>query len=232
MKNLAIIPARGGSKRIPKKNIKQFFGVPIIAYSIKAAKDSGLFDEIMVSTDDTEIAKLAQSFGAKIPFMRSKINADDIATVADAVIEVLKYYSSKGEIPKNICCLFPTAPLIKHSSLIEAYQMLSDEDCDSIVSVQKFSYPIQRAINLNDKGYIEMIYPEFSRTRSQDLPALYHDAGQFYWAKTHRFIEAKRFMSPRSKMYVLSELEAHDIDNEEDWQLAEMKYKINLGSEK
>lgn len=225
MKNLAIIPARGSSKRIPKKNIRPFLGKPIIAYSIETAIQTNLFQEVMVSTDSHEIAEIAKKYGAVVPFLRSQETSADTAHIAEVVEEVLNEYSKRGYFFDNICCIFATAPLMKSERILEAYRLMISENYDSVFPVVRFSYPIQRALRIKNKK-AEMFNPEYIYTRSQDLEPAYHDAGQFYWMKTDKFLKQKRFFSDNAGVVILSELEAQDIDNEEDWKLAEMKYKI------
>ena len=182
MQNLAIIPARGGSKRIPRKNIKSFFGKPIIAYSIEAAISSGLFEEVMVSTDDDEIAKIAVEYGAKIPFMRSKTNSDDYATTMDVINEVLKNYEEKQKkIFTYTCCIYPTAPLLQIKHLEEGFSKLIKHNFTSVFPVVAFGYPVWRGLTIADNGTTSMIWPEYLNSRSQDLQPVYHDAGQWYW---------------------------------------------------
>lgn len=218
--NLCIIPARGGSKRIPGKNIKPFLGKPIIAYSIDVALASNLFSEVMVSTDDEKIAEIAQKHGASVPFLRDSGTADDFATLADVIDEVKNKYGSIGKSFDYGCCLLPTAPLVKVEKLKEAFLLLTDKGLDSVKPVVPFGYPIQRALKMSGNK-VEMIHPEHQRTRSQDLEPAYHDAGQFYW---FRF---KKGLSGAEKgAVVLSDLEVQDIDTENDWKLAEMKYKL------
>lgn len=225
MKKIAIIPARGGSKRIPRKNIKTFLGIPIIAYSIKAAQESGLFDEIMVSTDDEEIAAIAREYGANVPFLRSNKTADDYATLADVLNEVLNYYSNESIHFDLFCCILATAPFLPSSRLVESYNKLIDNNFDSVFPVLKFSYPIQRALHIvEDK--LSMVQPEFKNSRSQDLPARYHDSGQFYWMKNDEFAKQQTLFASNSGAIVLNEWEVQDIDTEEDWKMAEIKYQI------
>lgn len=224
-KSIAIIPARGGSKRIPKKNIKDFLGKPIIAYSIEAAFRSSLFDEVMVSTDDMQIAEISKSLGANVPFMRSKENSNDYAGTSDVILEVLDKYSENGKIFDYCCCIYPTAPFITPEKLKESFELFKVKNYDSLFPVVKYSYPIQRSYKfVNDK--ITMVWPENYSKRSQDLEQIYHDAGQFYWFKVEEFIKTKIIYTDNSGAIVLSELEAQDIDNEEDWRLAEMKFKL------
>jgi pseudaminic acid cytidylyltransferase len=218
MSNLCIIPARGGSKRIPRKNIKEFLGKPIIAYSIETAIKSGLFDEVMVSTDDEEIAQVAKNHGAKVPFLRSQENANDYATLADVVDEVLLHYKVKFDYT---CCLLSTSPLVQTKHIAEALIILKNQNFDSARPVAKFSYPIQRAMKISEDGKVNWFYPEFSKSRSQDLQEAYHDAGQFYWMKSE-----KGLRSENRGALVIPEKYVQDIDTEEDWEIAEMKYNF------
>ena len=228
MKNkcIAIIPARGGSKRIPHKNIKLFLGRPIIQYSIEAAIKSNLFDEVMVSTDDNEIADISKKFGAKVPFMRSETTANDYAGLADVIEEVILNYKEKENLEfKFICCILSTAPFIKPTILKQAFNMLINDNFDSVFPIVKFSYPIQRAFKVIN-GRVCMVWPENLIKRSQDLMTTYHDSGQFYWLKTNKFLEEKKLFSNNSGAIIFSEIESHDIDTEGDWKIAEMKYKL------
>jgi pseudaminic acid cytidylyltransferase len=224
MSNVAIIPARGGSKRIPRKNIKDFLGKPIIAYSIEAALKSDLFDEVMVSTDDKEIAEIAVKYGAKVPFLRSEKNADDHATTVDVLIEVIEKYIAQGTTFENIACLYPSAPFTTSNKLKEAYTILISKKKDAVFPVMPFSFPIQRSLKLKD-GKLEYFYPEFENSRSQDLEKAYHDAGQFYFINTSSLLINKSILSKNTGAILITELEAQDIDNETDWKLAEIKYE-------
>lgn len=224
MKNLCIIPARGGSKRIPRKNIKDFLGRPIIAYSIDAALQSGLFDEVMVSTDDEEIAEVARQYGANVPFMRSAETSNDFATTADVIIEVIDKYKEMNEEFDTVTCIYSTAPFVTPSRLCEAFAMLN-EDIDSVFTCVGFSYPVQRGLHIVD-GKISMTNPEYINTRSQDLEPIYHDAGQFYISTIDSFRANRSFWGANTAGLVLSELEVQDLDTLTDWQLAEMKYKL------
>lgn len=224
MKNIAIIPARGGSKRIPRKNIKPFMGKPIIAYSIEAALQSGLFDEVMVSTDDKEIAEIACKYGAQVPFMRSAEMSNDYAGTDDVILEVLRKYKEQGREFETVCCIYSTAPFVTSERLREAYEKMNSE-IDSVFTCVAYSYPIQRSLHIVD-GKISMLYPEYEASRSQDLETIYHDAGQFYVAKTASFIQEKTFWGKNTAGLVLSELEVQDLDTLTDWQLAEMKYEL------
>lgn len=226
MSSICIIPARGGSQRIPGKNIKSFLGQPIISYSIKAALDCRLFDEVMVSTDDETIARISKSYGASVPFLRSAENADAFATIADVILEVLMRYAEQRQTFDHLCCIFPTAPLISTKRIQEAYEMLNTDDVDSICPVVSFSYPILRALEVSDDQYLRMIWPEYLRTRSQDLKPTYHDSGSFYWAKTKAVIEERTLFCRKGKPLILNEIEVQDIDSETDWKLAEMKYTL------
>lgn len=231
MKTLAIITARGGSKRIPRKNIKDFLGKPIMAYSIEATKKAGCFDTIMVSTEDEEIASIGKQYGAEVPFYRSEKTANDYATTNDVILEVLDEYEKRGQHFDVACCIYPTAPFITPERLQEAVKLLSESDADTLIPVVDFSYPPQRAFVI-EEGALKFLYPEHLKSRSQDLAKHYHDAGQFYVFRTDRFRENKNLMLGNIIPLVLSELEVQDIDNETDWQLAELKYKlINEGKQ-
>lgn len=225
-RKLAIIPARGGSKRIPRKNIKHFLGKPIIEYSIEAALQSDLFDTVMVSTDDEEIAEIAKAAGAVVPFLRSKKNADDYATTVDVILEVLYQYSTDNQIFTTACCIYPTAPFVTAQRLQTGLEMLENGQYDSVFPVLSFSFPIQRAVKINAQKRIELFQPEHLNSRSQDLETAYHDAGQFYWFKTEVIQKEKRLWTDNSGVIILDDLEAQDIDNETDWRLAELKYQL------
>ncbi len=225
MSNIAIITARGGSKRIPRKNIKDFLGKPIIAYSIEASLQSGIFQEVMVSTDDAEIAEVAQKYGAKVPFLRSAKNSDDFATTADVLTEVLENYAQLGQNFQYACCLYPTAPFVNAEKLKKAFDLLLETGADSIVPVAAFSYPIWRSLKI-ENGKLQMNFPENLNKRSQDLPPAYHDVGQFYFFHVAKFLSTKRLFSDFSVPLHISELEMQDIDNETDWKLAELKYNL------
>jgi pseudaminic acid cytidylyltransferase len=226
MDNLAIIPARGGSKRIPRKNIRDFMGKPVMAYSIRAAVKSGLFSEVMVSTDDAEIAETALRWRAEVPFLRSAENADDHATLADVVIEVISEYAKTGRNFDAVCCLLPTAPLIQDCRIAEAYQKMLEGNFDSVCPVVAFSYPIMRSMKITGEGSLKMIWPEYQYTRSQDLQPAYHDAGSFIWVKTPALLAEKSLLCKNGGALILKESEVQDIDTEEDWKLAEMKWQL------
>jgi len=229
MKNpniLAIIPARGGSKRIPGKNSKNFLGVPILSYSVKAAVESNLFDKVMVSTDDSKIAEIARSSGAEVPFLRSSKTSDHFATVSDVLLEVLHEYENLGIKYKYLCCIYPTAPFITSNKLRDSYEVMLKTDSKTVLSVVKFGYPIQRALIVGENRRLELIQPDHSSTRSQDLQPTYHDAGQFFWLDVEAFKSGHEIFNEAVEPYILSKLEVQDIDTEEDWQLAEMKYEL------
>lgn len=227
-KCLAVITARGGSKRIPRKNIKEFCGEPIIAYSIRAALESGIFEEVMVSTDDEEIAQAARSYGANVPFMRSKETANDFATTSDVLLEVLGEYEKRGQCFERACCIYPTAPFVTSHKLIQAMEVLEKEKADVVIPMVAFSYPPQRGVVKKEDGSVEMVLPQYINTRSQDLEDIYHDCGQFYAFSVSNFKATQNIMKGRIVPIIVSELEMQDIDNESDWKLAELKYKIMM----
>lgn len=228
MKNLCIIPARGGSKRIPRKNVKPFLGKPMLAYSIEAALKSGLFDEVMVSTDDEEIAEVARQYGAKVPFMRSAETANDYATTADVLKEVLNKYKGQGKEFENMCCFYATAPLVRSEDVVRAYQLLNDSSFTVIYPVVPFSYTIWRCLDVAEDGSMKRHWPEFEKSRSQDLPTEYHDSGTFYWYKVKDWYEGNRILGA----IIVDETTVQDIDTETDWKMAEMKYQILYGAVK
>ena len=228
MKRIAIIPARGGSKRIPRKNIKDFLGKPIIAYSIQVALASELFDEVMVSTDDLEIAAIAEQFGAKVPFLRSKKNSDDFAGTGETVSEVIAEYGKIGKKFNIACCIYPTAPLIKKEKLTEGYNLLQNSHFDTVFSVVKYSSPIWRSLNIRDSGLVEWNFPEYEAKRSQEIPFAFHDAGQFYWFYPSKLIniEFKNSFGIVRGAIQLDTNEVQDIDDMVDWEIAESKAKF------
>lgn len=224
-KSIAIITARGGSKRIPKKNIKDFCGKPIIAYSIQAALYSGVFDEVMVSTDSEEIAEIAKIYGAEVPFMRSKKTSDDFATTADVLMEVLQEYEKLGMSFDFMACIYPTAPFITGDKLAKAVNDLKKQEATMAMPVVAFSYPPQRGYVI-ENGIMNMKWKENYNKRSQDLEKMYHDSGQFYVFKVDEYISLNGQISENIVPIVVDELEVQDIDNETDWKLAEMKYLL------
>ena len=223
MGSIAIITARGGSKRIPRKNVKLFCGKPIITYSIEAALKSGLFEEVMVSTEDEEIARIAREAGAQVPFMRSSESAGDYASTDDVLLEVLTAYEERGREFDSFCCLYPTAPFVTAEKLRTAMGLL--DKADSVMPVVPFSFPPQRCMVLNEEGELRMKWPEHAKTRSQDLEPYYHDCGQFYCCRTAPFFEYKTTDMPHMVPMIMSELEVQDIDNPDDWEIAELKYQ-------
>jgi len=226
MSAIAIITARGGSKRIPRKNIREFCGKPIINYSIEAALESGIFDEVMVSTDDEEIAQIARKAGANVPFFRSEETSSDTATTADVLLEVLDEYEKRGKTYEYGCCIYPTAPFITAEKLKDAMDMLVKSGAESIVPMQEFSYPPQRGLFIDEEGLVKMLHPEYATTRSQDLQKQYHECGQFYIFRNDAFKIQKDTTMERSIPYIIDPMESQDIDNESDWKFAEMKYSF------
>lgn len=224
---VAIITARGGSKRIPRKNIKNFLGYPIIKYSIDAALQAGCFDEVMVSTDDKAIADVAISFGAKVPFMRTAVTSNDFATTADVISEVLNSYKLQGKNFQYCCCIYPTAPFVTAQKLKNAYYELINSDAESLVPVVRFGFPIQRSFKI-ENGLVKMNWPEHMNSRSQDLVPAYHDCGQFYFLRTDSFLKNGKLFTDFTIPYEMPESEVQDIDNEEDWKIAEIKYTFLL----
>ncbi len=224
--NIAIITARGGSKRIPRKNIREFCGKPIIAYSIEAALASGVFDEVMVSTDDEEIADIARSYGAKVPFMRSEATSNDYATTSDVIKEVLANYKSMGMEFEYSCCIYPTAPFVTASKLKNALRIMQENNPVQVMPVVAFSFPPLRSFVLDEGGNLKYKYPEYMLSRSQDLEPQYHDAGQFYVYNTEKYLELDGKVYENIMPIIVSETEVQDIDNEDDWKIAELKYKL------
>jgi len=222
MKNLCIIPARGGSKRIPRKNVKPFMGKPIIAYSIEAALKSGLFDEIMVSTDDEEIATVAWQYGASVPFMRSAETANDYATTADVLKEVIAKYREQGLEFDNMCCIYATAPLVQSDDIRRGFELLEKSAFTVVYPVVPFSYTIWRCLDVAEDGSMRRHWSEYENSRSQDLPTEYHDTGTFYWYKVNDWLAGNENFGG----IIVDETTIQDIDNETDWKLAEMKYKL------
>jgi pseudaminic acid cytidylyltransferase len=231
MKALAIIPARGGSKRIPGKNIKEFCGFPIIKYSIDVAIKSGCFDEVMVSTEDKKIARIAKKYGAKIPFFRSKETSCDDASTGAVVKEVLESYKKINLDFDYVCCIYPTAPFITGSLLNKAYGILKNNNVDSVIPIVKYDYPIQRALKVSNNK-VQMICPENEDKRSQDLEEAYHDVGQFYWLRSNSFLKKNKIFTDKTMYIELPVINAQDIDTEQDWEMAEIKYKILLNNKK
>lgn len=225
MHNLCIIPARGGSKRIPRKNIKEFCGKPIISYSIMAAVESGVFDEVMVSTDDSEIAGVAQVYGASVPFMRSAQTADDYATTVDVLLEVVGEYMKGGREFDTVCCIYPCAPFVNSANLRKGFELLLEDGNGSVLPVCKFPVPVQWAIDITS-GEVVFRDEEATQIRSQDLTPYYYDSGQFYFARVAEMQEERSITPGRTVPLVLPEVEVQDIDTSEDWKLAEIKYRL------
>jgi len=226
--NICLIPARGGSKRIPRKNIRSFCGMPMIAWSIKAAQDSGAFDQILVSTDDVEIAEVARGHGAEVPFLRPEHLADDQASTQDVITHALDWVTKQGNHCEALCCLYATAPFVQPEDLRLSRQKLEDSRPGTVVfAATSFPFPIQRAIHLEEQGYSAMFQPECFSTRSQDLVEAYHDAGQFYWATPQTWSEVTNLFEGMRPL-LLPRWRVQDIDTEEDWQSAELLHQLLL----
>lgn len=225
MTKICIIPARAGSKRILKKNIRLFKSKPIISYSILSALNCKLFDEIMVSTDCPEIKEIALKYGAKVPFLRSAKNSDDYASTYDVIDEVLSWYKKNDSIFKYVCCIYPCVPFLTEEKIINSFNLLKKNNFNSVFPVIKYSHPIQRAIKRN-KNNFSFVNIKKSSGRTQDFDNYYHDSGQFYWLKTQNLLKEKSLVSSKNGCIILSELETQDIDNEMDWKLAELKYDL------
>ena len=221
---VAIIPARGGSKRIPRKNVKIFAGIPMIAHSIHAAQKSGVFDRIVVSTDDDEIAEVAQSYGAEVPFRRPTELANDYATTDEVFLHAIKWLESDQGFVDCACCIYATAPFVRPRYLKEGLAILRDREATSAFTVTSFSYPIFRALRINKQGRVEMFWPEHRLTRSQDLPEAYHDAGQFYWADVGKYKITGRIFCSDAVPIILPRWLVQDIDTPEDWEQAELMF--------
>lgn len=224
-KCLAVITARGGSKRIPRKNVKEFCGRPIIEYSVKAALESGIFDEVMVSTDDAEIAGIAKEAGAEVPFFRSEENSGDMAMTHEVVLEVLHQYGKAGRRFDIVCCIYPTAPFLTPQKLMESMDKLRSLGADGVVPVVRYSFPPQRCF-VAEEGFIRYKWPENRLKRSQDLEPFYHDCGQFYLLRVKPFLEEESMILGKTVPLVMDEMEVQDIDTFEDWAVAELKYRL------
>ncbi len=224
--NIAIIPARGGSKRIPRKNIKDFHGKPLIAYSIEAAKRSGCFEKIIVSTDDKEIADIAIQYGAEVPFLRPDVISDDYATTIDVINHAIRTCQNQGMHFDKVCCIYATAPFLLPEYIQQGLAALQNKEVNYSFSATSFPFPIQRAIKLNSNNQVTMFQPEHLNTRSQDLEEAYHDAGQFYWGKTSAFLAFSPFFASHSVAVVLPRKRVQDIDTLEDWDNAETLYRL------
>lgn len=226
MSLIAIITARGGSKRIPKKNIKNFMGKPMLAYAIEAAKNSGIFDEIMVSTDTEEIADISKKYGAKVPFLRSEATSNDFASTYDVLEEVITKYLEQGDIFDNLCCIYPCVPFLTGEDLTAAWKKFENSNFDTLVPVVKFSFPIQRAFRVDTENYLKYREPENSLKRSQDLEPMYHDVGMFYFSNIKEMLKNKSLVGNSATYIEMDESKIQDIDNYSDWEMAEIKYKI------
>lgn len=228
-RGVAIIPARGGSKRIPRKNVRPFRGRPMLAWSIDAALASGAFDRVVVSTDDDEIAELAASLGASVPFRRSATASSDHATTCDVLVEVLGMLADRGERFDLGCCLYATAPFVRGTDLAEGRRRLEAGAFDVVMPVAPFSFPIWRSMKRHPDGRVELNFPQNRDIRSQDLPPAFHDAGQWYWFRVPAFLRERVLMGPSTGSVVLSPSTVQDIDTEEDWALAELKHGTLFG---
>jgi len=222
---LAIIPARGGSKRIPRKNIKPFCGKPMIAWSIEAALQSGCFDQVVVSTDDIEIAEVAGQWGATVPFMRPAELSDEHTATIPVIRHAIESINAQGHAVDQACCLYATAPFVSAQDLRRGRGILSSGDCDYAFTVTTYAFPIQRAIRLTEFGQVEMFSPEHFNSRSQDLEEAYHDAGQFYWGRAEAWLQERMIFGPASCPVVLPRHRVQDIDTPEDWVRAEWMFK-------
>ncbi len=227
MKKIAIIPARSGSKRIPNKNIKHFLGKPIIAYSIEAALKSGLYDEVMVSTNSESIKSIAKEYGANVPFLRSKKNSDDFASTVDVLVEVLQNYGNYGQEFHEASCIYACAPFVSPELLISSFAILKS-GCDTVFPILGYSHPIQRALNLSDNGRVNSFFDVDNTLRTQDFKKAFHDAGMFYTFNVNRFFTTKSLRTSNTIGIEINDLYAQDIDSENDWKLAELKYKLYL----
>ena len=226
--NICVIPARGGSKRIPRKNIKEFNGKPIIAYSIEAALKSNCFDKVIVSTDDIEISRIAKKYGAQVPFLRPDYLSDDYAGTTQVIKHAIEWMEEADFYIDNVCCLYATAPFVNKERIENAYEKLIESGANYCFSVTSFPFPIQRAIKITNKNRVQMFYPEYFNVRSQDLEESYHDAGQFYWGKAQAFKDELPIFSEFALPYVLPSYLVQDIDTLEDWLRAEAMHKVLL----
>lgn len=222
---LAVIPARGGSKRIPRKNIKPFCGKPMIAWSIEAALASGCFDTVIVSTDDAEIAEVARHYGADVPFMRPAELSDDYAGTVPVIRHATEWFIANGQAPEQVCCIYATAPFVTGEDIRRGLDALANNDCDYVFSVTSYAFPIQRAIRITPADRVEMFNPEHFNTRSQDLEEAYHDAGQFYWGRASAWLEGKILFGTYAVPVKLPRHRVQDIDTPEDWERAEWLFK-------
>lgn len=223
---IAVIPARGGSKRIPRKNIKDFLGRPIIHYAIEAALNSQLFDVVLCSTDDEEIAEVAKNCGAQVPFMRPHHLADDHTITADVIAHAVEFFQVDGGVVESACCIYATAAFVTAAQLQEAFALFAREGCEFVFTATAFDFPIQRAVYLDEHNRAHMFAPEHALTRSQDLTPAFHDAGQFYWGQAQAWLERRRIFTPQSAAFILASHEVQDIDNLDDWKRAEILFQL------
>ena len=223
MSMLAMIMARGGSKRIPRKNVKEFMGRPMISYAISAALESGVFDEVMVSTEDAEIAEIARRFGASVPFMRSAQTANDTATTRDVVLEVVDAYARRGRRFDSLACLYSCVPFLSGDILRRAYAAFVEENADLLMPVVRYAFPVQRALHVGKDGRMEYREPSEANRRTQDLEPTYHDAGMFYFTKVEAYVAGEIWHRAYQEIPALC---AQDIDTPDDWKLAEIKYRM------
>ena len=223
--SLAVIPARGGSKRIPRKNIREFCGKPMIAWPILAAIESGCFDRIIVSTDDEEIAEVAERYGAEVPFRRPRKLADDYAGTVPVIAHAVEWLNTEGIATDAVCCLYATAPFVQAKDLRAGLERLKAEGCEYTFSVTSYAFPVQRALRVLDSGRVSMFYPENANTRSQDLEEAYHDAGQFYWGRSSAWLSRQPILASSSTPVFLPRERVQDIDTLEDWRRAEWLFR-------
>lgn len=224
---VAIIPARGGSKRIPRKNIREFCGRPMVEWSIKAAKESGLFERIIVSTDDEEVARIATHAGADVPFLRSTALSDDHTPTISVIQDAIRFLEASGSRLDRICCLYATAPFVTASALRSGYELIdSHPDCEFVISATEYMFPIWRSLKIDSLGAVSMNWPEYESSRSQDLEVAYHDAGQFYWGTREAYIKNTGFFSANCRLSLLPSSRVQDIDTEDDWRRAELLFQM------
>jgi len=222
---IAVIPARGGSKRIPRKNIRVFAGKPMIAWSIEAARQSGLFEHIVVTTDDVEIASIATAYGADVPFLRPSALADDHTPTAPVIAHAISALADLGISPNLACCIYPCAPFLRSGDLVEGLRLLHESGTNFVYPVAEFAHPVQRALLRSESGKMHFLFPEHELTRTQDLPRTFHDVGQFYWGRTEAWASEKRMHSEGAGL-IVPHWRFVDIDTDEDWKRAEILFKI------
>ena len=223
--NICLIPARGGSKRIPRKNVRPFLGKPLIVRSIETALSSELFVRVIVSTDDEDIARIARRHRAEVPFLRPSELADDQATTAQVIGHAIEWLRTHSVDCTDLCCLYATAPLTRAEDLREAHRILREHQAPVVFPVTTFEFPVHRALTIDERGMLKMMWPEYETTRSQDVPQAYHDAGQFYWVDVERFRADPRLYAPEARPLVLPRYRVQDIDTEEDFRQAELMYR-------